>query len=171
MEVVMGKITKVKSHLSEDEIRGKIKETVGFRRVQKWLVILNAQVAPRSANEIGLHTGLATQTVHNLVSLYNRVGPKAIETPGKGGRKHSYLSFEEEADFLKSFEEKAIIGQIATANEIKLALEEKLCHSVHKTTVYRMLKRHGWRKIAPRPHHVQAKKEEGESFKKNSRKR
>ena len=167
----MAKITKVKPHLSEDEIREKIKDTVGFWRVQKWLVILNAYVDPRPAKEIGLHTGLATQSVHNLVSLYNRFGSKAIETPGKGGRKHSYLSFEEEADFLKSFEDKALTGQIATANEIKLTLEEKLGHSIHKTTVYRMLKRHGWRKIAPRPYHIQSKKEEQESFKKTSLKK
>lgn len=163
----MTKQTKVKPHLSEDEIREKIKETVGFWRVQKWLVILNAQIDPRPAREIGLHTGLATQTVHNLVSLYNRFGLKAIETPGKGGRKHSYLSFVKEADFLKSFEEKAITGQIATANEIKGALEKRIGHMVHKTTVYRMLKRHGWRKVVPRPFHVDSKKEEQESFKKN----
>jgi transposase len=167
----MARITKVTPHLSEGEIREKIKATVGFWRVQKWLVILNAQLDPRPAKEISLHTGLATQTVHNLVSLYNRFGPEAIETPGKGGRKHSYLSFEEEADFLKSFEDRAVTGQIATANEIKLALEKKLGHGVHKTTVYRMLKRHGWRKIAPRPYHVQAKKEEQESFKKTSLKK
>ena len=167
----MAKITKVKSHLTEDEIKAKIKETVGFWRVQRWLVILNALVDPRPAKQIALHTGLAVQSIHNFVSMYNRFGPKSIETPGKGGRKHSYLSFEEEADFLKSFEKKAVSGQIATANEIKAALEKRLGQIVHKTTVYRILKRHGWRKISPRPYHVEAKKEEQESFKKNSRKK
>ena len=167
----MMKVTHVKSHLSEDEIRAKIKETVGFWRVQRWLVILNAQVDPRPAKDIGLHTGLATQTVHNLISMYNRFGLKAIETPGKGGCKHSYLSLEEEASFLKSFLDKAITGKIATANEIREALEKKLGHSVHKSTVYRMLKRHKWRKAVPRPFHVDSKKEEQESFKKNSPKK
>ncbi|MBU1627997.1 winged helix-turn-helix domain-containing protein [bacterium] len=168
----MTKVTKATSHhLTEAEIMAKIKETVGFWRVQRWLVILNALVDPRPAKQIALHTGLAEQTVHNFVSLYNRFGSQAIETPGKGGRKHSYLSFDEEADFLKSFEEKAVKGQIATANEIKTALEKRLGHGVHKTTVYRILKRHGWRKLSPRPYHVEAKKEEQESFKKNSRKK
>lgn len=167
----MAKITKVKSHLTEDEIIAKIKETVGFWRVQRWLVILNALIDPRPAKQIALHTGLAVQSVHNFVSRYNRFGPQSIETPGKGGRKRSYLSFEEEADFLKSFEKKAASGQIATANEIKAALEKHLGLIVHKTTVYRILKRHGWRKISPRPYHVKAKKEEQEDFKKNSRKK
>jgi len=167
----MAKITKVKPHLSEDEIRRKIKETVGFWRVQKWLVIWNATVDPRSAKKISLHTGIAIQSVHNLISQYNRFGPKAIETPGKGGRMNSYLSLDEEAKFLNTFKEKAINGQIATANEIKISLEKKLGHSVHKTTIYRMMKRHGWRKVSPRPYHIKAKKEEQEDFKKNSPKK
>jgi len=89
----MGKVTKVVGRLSEKEIQKKIKETAGFWRVRKWLVIWNALVAPRPAAEIALHTGLAVQTVHNLISAYNRKGPAAIETPGKGGRRRSYLSF------------------------------------------------------------------------------
>jgi transposase len=160
--------TRVEPHLSEDEIKEKMKETVGFWRVKRWLVIWNALVDPRPAREIALHIGLSEQTVHNLVSKYNRFGASAIETPGKGGHKRFYFSMEEEADFLKSFEDKASSGQIATANEIKKAYENKVGHGVHETTVYRMLKRHGWRKVMLRPFHVDSKKDEQESFKKNS---
>lgn len=163
----MGKVTKVVDHLSEGEVKERIKETVGFWRVQKWLVILNALVDPRPAKDIALHTGLAVQTVHNLVSSYNRQGLKALEGPGKGGRHNAYLSLEEEAAFLKPFMDKALSGQIATAKQIKAALEKHLCQKVHKTTVYRLLKRHGWRKVMPRPFHVQSKIEEQEAFKKN----
>jgi len=165
----MGNTTKAVGHLSEEEIKEKIKETVGFWRVQKWLVILNALIDPRPAREIALHTGLAVQTIHNLISSYNRQGPSAIETPGKGGRRRAYLSWEQEEKFLEPFIKKASIGQISTAGEIKKALEKRLGHEVHKTTVYRLLKRHGWRKITPRPFHVQTKTEEQERVKKNSR--
>ena len=71
----MGKVTKSNPHLSKEEIQERIKATVGFWRVQKWLVIWNALVDPRPAGEIALHTGLAEQSVHNLVSRYNRLGP------------------------------------------------------------------------------------------------
>ncbi|MBW2146246.1 MAG: winged helix-turn-helix domain-containing protein [Deltaproteobacteria bacterium] len=159
----MGRITKAAPHLSEEEVLENIKRTVGFWRVQKWLVIWNGLVAPRPANEIALHTGLAEQTVHNLISQYNRLGPGAVEGPGKGGRRRSYLSLEQEAAFLEPFKQKALTGQIATATEIKDALEAILEHKVHKTTVYRILKRQGWRKVAPRPFHIQAKQEEQEA--------
>jgi len=163
----MGKVTKAVAHLSQEEVLAKVKGTVGFWKVQKWLVIWNALVDPRPAEEIAMHTGLAKQTVHNLVSSYNRHGAEAVEGPGKGGRLRAYLSLEEEAAFLGAFKEKAVTGQVATALEIHKALENRLGHTVHKTTVYRLLSRHEWRKIAPRPFHVQAKAEEQAEFKKN----
>ena len=138
----MGKVTKSNPHLSKEEIQERIKATVGFWRVQKWLVIWNALVDPRPAGEIALHTGLAEQSVHNLISRYNRLGPDAVEGPGKGGRRRAYLSWDEEALFLESFKPAALIGQIATAAEIKAALERRIGQKVHKATIYRLLKRH-----------------------------
>ena len=162
----MGKVTKAVSHLEPEEILERMKQTVGFWRVQKWLVILNATVDPRPAKTLALHTGLAEQTVHNLVSKYNRHGPNVLETPGKGGRKRAYLTSREESAFLQPFIESALTGQVATATEIKLSLEKLLGRKVHKTTVYRLLDRHGWRKLTPRPFHEQAKVDEQEAFKK-----
>jgi transposase len=81
------------------------------------------------------------------------------------------MSPEEEAEFIEPFFARASTGKVATAMEIKRELEKHLGHPVHKTTAYRLLKRHGWRKIVPRPSHVQADKAEQEEFKKNSRQR
>lgn len=164
----MGKVTKSMAHLSREEIQARIKATVGFWRVQKWLVIWNALVDPRPAGEIALHTGLAEQSIHNLISKYNRWGPEAVEGPGKGGRRRCYLSWDEEALFLEGFRQAALTGQVATVQEIKAALERRIGQIVHKTMVYRLLKRHGWRKVVPRPSHVHADKGEQEAFKKTS---
>lgn len=164
----MAKVTKAVRHLSEDEILSRMKRTVGFWRVQKWLAILIATVDPCPAQKIAKHTGLAEQTIHNLISSYNRLGPKALDGPGKGNRGRAYLSLEEEQVFLKPFFERAATGRIATAREIHKALEKRLGCSAHITSVYRLLKRHGWRKLAPRPVHVEARKERRAEFKKNS---
>jgi transposase len=165
----MGKVTRAVEHLTEEEIEEKIRTTVGFWRVKRWMVIRHALVNPSSAKEIALNTGMAEQSVHNLIAAYNREGEKAVETKGKGQRQKANLTIEEEKEFLKPFFEKAEAGQITTTNKIKKSLENALGHSVHKTTVYRLLARHGWRKIAPRPAHPKMNKEEQESFKKLSR--
>jgi len=163
--------TSVRPHLSGDEIKAKIKETVGFWRVKRWLVIWNAFADPRPAKEIALHLGMSVHTVHNLISSYNRHGSRGIETAGKGGNKRTHLSFEDESEFLKSLESMASSGQIGTISEIQAAYEKRVGYVVHKSSVYRLLKRHGWRKVMPRPFHVNSKKEEQDDFKKNFRKK
>lgn len=55
------------------------------------------------------HTGTTKRTVHQVISDYNRQGVKAMETPGKGGRRRGYLSLAEEKKFLAQFMDSAII--------------------------------------------------------------
>ncbi len=165
----MGKVTKAVEHLTKEEIEEKIKTTVGFWRVKRWMVIRHALVNPSPAKEIALNTGMAEQSVHNLIAAYNREGEKAVETKGKGQRQKANLTLEEEKEFLKPFFEKAEKGQITTAGKIKEALEERIGHVVAESTVYRLLNRHGWRKIAPRPAHPKTNMEEQETFKKTSK--
>ncbi len=164
----MAKVPKAEPHLSEEEILKRIKRTVRFWRVQKWIAVLIATVDPCPARQIARHTGLAEQTIHNLISSYNRLGPRVLEGPGKGNRGRAYLSLEQEAEFLKPFFERAATGRIATASEIHKALEKRLGCSTHITSVYRLLKRHRWRKVVPRPIHAEARMEQQEEFKKNS---
>ena len=59
-----------------------------------------------------------------------------MEGPGKGGRRRAYRSLDDERVFLDPFFKKALIGQIATVAEIKMAWEKVLARKVHKTTVY-----------------------------------
>jgi len=166
---IMGRVTSAKPHLSEFEVSVRLKETTG-REHRRWLVVWNALVDPRPAWEIAVHTDVSVSTVHNVISQYNRFGPKAIEGNEFGKRRRAYLSEDEEAEFLKPFIEPASTGEVCVAGQIRKALEELLDHEVHHSTVYRMLHRNGWREIVPRPVHPQAKGEVQESFKKNSRK-
>lgn len=86
-----------------------------------------------------------------------------------GGRRRAYLTFEEEKEFLSGFFEVASRGGILVVSDVRTALEEKLGHKVAETTVYRLLERHGWRKIVPRRRHPKANKSAQEGFKKNSK--
>lgn len=166
----MGRVTSAAPHLSEEEIARRLKETVGTREHRRWLIIWNALVDPRSASEIAKHTGVAENTVHDLVSRYKRFGAQAVEAPRLSKRRRCYLSKEEEVIFLSPFLEKAKCGEIATAAEIRRALEELLGHPIHHSTVYRLLERNGWRKVVPRPVHVESKHQAQEDFKKTFQK-
>lgn len=165
----MGRITKAYPHVSEEELQTRLKSTKDRRTAQKLLVILNALVDPRPAQEIARHTGVSVHSVHNWIPAYNRSGLEGILGPGTGGRRNAHMTRDEEGRFLKPFFERAATGEIATTAEIREALEEYLGTPLHHSVVYRFLDRNGWRKLKPRPSHVQANKEEQEAFKKNSR--
>lgn len=164
----MSRVSIAAPHLNVEAVKEKIKSARSFWQRQKWLVVYNALVDPRKAGEIAKHTGVSVGTVHKVVSQYNRKGTAALMTPGKGGRRHQYLTLEQEKAFLASFKEKAIKGEIATTAEIKLAYEQLVGQTVHKTTIYRLLERHEWRKIVPRQSHPKANPQAQEAFKKTS---
>jgi transposase len=133
-----------------------------------WTIVYNALVEPRLASSIALHCGVSVPTVRVVISSYNRLGPAALDTPGKGGRRNEYLSLAEEQAFLAPFFDRAAKGQVATASEIQQALEAQIGHTVHQSTVYRLLDRHNWRKRVPRPTHPRADPQAQSEFKKTS---
>lgn len=164
----MGRVTKVVEHLRVEEIDARIKQCTEPWRIRRWQVIRCALVHPKPAAEIALEVGLARQSVHNLVAAYNRHGPPAVETPGHGQRQRAYLSLGQEQAVVSKFVRKSAVGQVSTGIQIKPALEKAVGRRVHKTTVYRILKRHQWRKVVPRPRHPAASVEEQAAFKKTS---
>jgi hypothetical protein len=82
----MSRVSRALPHLTAESLKQKFRTAKNFWQQQKWLVIYNALVEPRAAEEIAKHTGVSLSTVHQAISEYNRYGERAIETPGRGGR-------------------------------------------------------------------------------------
>lgn len=105
-----------------------------------------------------------------------RAGFRAEQAAGKsarernwGGRRRFNLDLKQEEELLSGFMDEARAGGVLEAGRIQAAYEEKVGRKVAKTTVYRMLARHGWRKVAPRKKHPKTDDAAQEAFKKNSR--
>ena len=141
------------------------KSKAQFQRVQcLWL----RAALDLSAAQIGIAIGWKPGSVKQLHSRYLNEGQSALKGPGRGGRRNSYLTPEEEERFLSQFIGRAAQSRMLVVSEIKAAFEKKIGRTVPKSTVYRMLARHGWRKITPRPHHPKSDEATQEAFKKNS---
>jgi hypothetical protein len=112
---MMTRITRAAAHLSLEEVKAKVNRDPRPWCRQRWLIIYNALVDSRAATEFAKHTGTTVATVHQVISSYNRLGVAAVETPGKGGRRHQYLTLEAERQFLAPFFRRAEEGKIATA--------------------------------------------------------
>jgi transposase len=85
-----------------------------------------------------------------------------------GGRRHYRLTIEEENDFLRTWVAKASEGGVLSVPPVHAALVERLGQSIPISTTYRLLARHGWRKVQPDTRHPKSKPEVQEDFKKNS---
>ena len=88
--------------------------------------------------------------------------------PKQGGRRRENMSKDEEATFLTPFVDKAAAGGILVVTEIRQALEAYLGRKVALASVYNLLHRHGWRKLAPDKRHHKADVEAQDDWKKNS---
>jgi transposase len=86
----------------------------------------------------------------------------------RGGRHHQHLTQEQEAELLAPFVKRAEAGGMLSVAEIQQAYRERCGKAVARSTVYRLLERHGWRKIAPRPRHPKADVAAQAAFKKTA---
>ncbi len=75
-------------------------------------------------------------------------------------------SIEEEKVMLSEIEKNAINGGVVEIGKVHKLFQEKVGSKVAKYTAYRLLHRHGWRKIAPRSYHPNQKADAIETFKK-----
>ena len=111
-------------------------------------------------------TGFSLSHIHSIHSLVRAKGLGSLSCGNKGGRNRSYLTIEEEKGMLQDIEKTAIKGGVVEISIVRKLFEEKVGGKIGKNTAYRLLHRHGWRKIAPRPYHPKQKADAIETFKK-----
>jgi transposase len=118
------------------------------------------------APKIAERTGLAIGTIWNIHARWKREGLGLFEIKNKGGRIREHLSFEEEKNFLTQFKDEGEKGGILEVKVIHKAYKQAIGKNIAPSTTYRMLDRHNWRKIMPRPRHPKGDTTVQETFKK-----
>ncbi len=100
-----------------------------------------------SGPEVARLLNYRLQTVHLLWHKWLQQGLKVFsEKKARGGRTNAYMTVDEEREFLRPLLAQTADGRCVAAREIKEAFEARVGVNVPKSTIYRMLHRHGWRK-------------------------
>lgn len=120
----------------------------------------------QTAQAVGVSIGWACRLRRRFI---REGGISETGKESRGGRRRENLSREAEVVFLEPFFEKAKAGGILVVSEIRQALEERLGRHVALGSVYNLLHRNGWRKLAPDKRHPEADVTAQEEWKKNSR--
>lgn len=111
--------------------------------------------------------GCCSSFVDEIISRHNKQGLDGIKAKKQGGNRKN-LTFEQEQELLESFSRQAENGKMLEVSDIIAAYEKLIGRKVAKSIVYKMLKRHDWRKVMPRSQHPQkATLEEITAYKKN----
>jgi transposase len=121
-----------------------------------------------NANQVATAIGWQPTSVRRLQAQYLKQGETVLETEGRGGRRNQNLTVEQEQQLLAEFGPPVERAGMLEVSQIKSAYEKAVGHPVPKSTVYRMLARQGWRKIAPRRRHPEVDRQRQRAFKKNS---
>jgi winged helix-turn-helix protein len=95
-------------------------------------------------------------------------GSRQAGRGNRGMRNHAKASLEREAEVLNEVLSEAATGGVVVIPPLKPLVEAKLGKSIALSTLYNMLARHGWRKLAPRKRHHKADATIQEDWKKNS---
>ena len=152
---------KMKYNFSESD-REKIEKARKINRdkqTENRLKVLIMRCDGKKQKEISEVTGFARSHVCSIIRKYFEEGLTAIsEKHYKPNRCN--MSFEEEKNFLASYSEQAKQGHILCVKEIETAYIAKVGHSISSGQIYRVLKRHGWRKVMPRSQHPKKASEE-----------
>lgn len=145
------------------------KDVAEQRRIQA--VLMRASGALPPAKIAGL-IGLSVHSVRVIHSRFLREGESClVGRPGRGGRRHALLSEPQAAALLSAHTQDAAQGRVVVANVFKRDYERLVGHKVATASVYRLLAKAGWRKVAPRPSHPKKDPAAEMAFKKTSQRR
>lgn len=147
--------------ISKEEYEAvKVKEkATRDKKVSERLKVLMLIYEGYSIPEIGKITGRNRSGIYRL---YNRYREQGLEeyVRNKHTSHRRVLTEAEEKEILNEFEKAAEAGKVVTAQDIKKAFDKKIGRDTGRVYIYRLLKRHGWRKVMPRSKHPKAASEE-----------
>lgn len=126
--------------------------------------------------DYGLSLEQTAQVIGRSVHWTSRIRNRFLsgETAGdgqrqaRGGRRRQLMAPEEEAAILAPFLDHASTGGILVVGQVKAHIDAQLPRPMALSSVYNLLHRHGWRKLAPDKRHPQSDPQAQEDWKKNS---
>lgn len=118
------------------------------------------------ADHVAKITGLHPGSVRIIWAKWQRHGEEVLLGERRGQvRAAARWTRDEERAFLQPFLNRAESGRLTTVREVYLAQCKRASKKLDPTATYRLLERHGWRKVVPRQRHPKTNTTTQETFK------
>jgi transposase len=145
-----------------------VKATQNLDDFKSALAVLLPAQAGLTLEETARFLGVGTASVNRLQARLRLGRASSSERRNWGGRRQSLLTPQEETEFLKPWAEQARNAGLLVLSPIRAALAQRVGHPVKASVVWRLLARHGWRKVAPDTKHPKNDPKVMDAWKKNS---
>jgi transposase len=137
--------------------------------LRKGLAILLPAHTGVSQDETAQMLGISVATVKRYQkAVHQQAHGIAVAKRQRGGRHNETLSLEEEEAYLADWEQRAHEGQAVLVKQLRADWQRRSGVRIPLYTMYRILARHGWRKVAPDTKHPKGDPAAQEAFKKTS---
>jgi len=155
-------------HESLGLARERLHSSESAREIRVCLAVILPTELGMSIKDTATLLGRSTRWLSHVRKSFIEQGLSTV-SENFGGRRTANMSIAEEEAFLASFKDKAKSGGVLVISGIHVELEKVLSRKVHRSAVYKLLHRHGWRKLAPRKRNTKSNPQIQETWKKNSR--
>jgi len=147
-----------------------VAHTTDIKELRAAQAVLLPALADTTLEQTAILLGVGRASVHRLQQQFGQsVRGPSVSRRKWGGRRRALLSWEEERAFLAPWVEQARQAGVLVVSPLRAALAEKLGRrKVAPSVVYRLLARHGWRKVAPDTQHPKSDPVAQADWKKNS---
>ena len=149
-----------------------VAQTTDIRQLKAAQAVLLPAVTGTTLEQTASLLGVGRASVHRLQQQFRQNLQTASQPRQKwGGRRRALLSGEEEETLLAPWVEPARQAGVLVVSPLRAALAERLGRKIAPSVVYRLLARHGWRKVAPDTRHPRCDPAAQAEWKKDSPKR
>ena len=150
-----------------------VTQTTDIQELKAAQAVLLPALADTTLEQTASLLGVGRASVHRLQQHFRQsVRAPSVSRRRWGGRRRALLSWEEEQAFLAPWVEPAQQAGMLVVSPLRAALAERLGRrKVAPSVVYRLLARHGWRKVAPDTRHPKSDPQAQAEWKKNSPRR
>ena len=147
-----------------------VKATRNLDDFKSALAVLLPAKAGLTLEETANLLGVGTASVNRMQARIHIGRTPSSRMRNWGGRRKSLLTAQEEIEFLKPWAEQAQEAGLLVLSPIRAALARRVGHPVKASVVWRLLARHGWRKVAPDTKHPKKDPKVMKAWKNNSQK-
>ena len=151
--------------------RSVVAQTTDLQELREAQSILLPALHSATLEETASLLGVSRASVHRLQTRFRAKSRGTYVAKPHGGRGRVNMSFDQERAFLAPWAEQAKEGGVLVVSVMRADLSQHLGRPVAASVLYRLLARHGWRKVAPDTRHPKTDPALQEEWKENSRRR